>query len=71
MCQRRPSNVDETTYHEKRRNNPVDKDAKEQLPPYLPVRKQLVQRLVSHLAQDGIHHDQQTDGCLVSLGMGA
>jgi hypothetical protein len=46
------------THHKEGSENPVDEDAKTDLLPHLPVRKELVQRFISHFAEDRIHHDE-------------
>ena len=48
-------------HHEEWSNDPVDEDAKADLLPHLPMRKELVQRFVSYFAKDGIHHDEQAN----------
>jgi hypothetical protein len=45
-------------HHEEWSNDPVDEDAKADLFPHLPVGKELVERFISHFAEDGIHHDE-------------
>lgn len=51
----------EGTYHEKGRNDPVNDNAEEYLPPDIPLRKDLMKTLVPHLAKDGVHHDEKTN----------
>lgn len=43
-------------------NDPVYNDAEANLLPEIPLGQELVQRLVLNLAQDGVHHDQQSNG---------
>jgi hypothetical protein len=45
-------------HHEEWSNNPIDEDAKADLLPHLPVGEELVERFISHFAEDGIHHDE-------------
>ena len=48
-------------YHQKGRNYPVDKYAKENLLPDVPLGEDLVETLISNFAEDGIHHNEQAD----------
>lgn len=48
-------------YHQEGRDDPVHHYAEANLLPHIPVREELVQALVSHLAQDWVHHDEQAD----------
>lgn len=50
------------TYHEEGCDDPVDKDTEANLLPDLAVRKDPVESLVAHLAQDRVHHDEQANG---------
>lgn len=49
----------EGTYHEERRNDPVDDYTEEHLPPDIALGKDLMKTLVPHLAKDRIHHDEE------------
>lgn len=51
-----------TTYHEERRDDPVHEQTEAQLLPDPSMGEDLMQGLVPHLTQDGIHHDEQSDG---------
>lgn len=51
------------SYHEEGRNNPVDDDTEANLLPNASMAKDIVQGLVSNFAENGVHHDQQTNGC--------
>jgi hypothetical protein len=48
-------------YHQKGCDDPVDKYAEENLLPDMALGEDLVETLVSNFAEDGIHHDEQTD----------
>ncbi len=52
------------TYHEERSHDPVDKDGKGNLLPQSLVAKHDVEGLVLDLAEDGVHHDKQANGCV-------
>lgn len=52
------------SYHEERGYDPVDKDAKRDLNPNLSSLEDTMQRLESHLAEDRVHHDEQSNGFL-------
>lgn len=46
------------SYHEKRGHDPVHNDAEENLFPYTTMGQNLMQRLKSYLAENGVHHDK-------------
>jgi hypothetical protein len=47
-----------SAYHEEGCHNPVNEDAKADVLPGASVRKDAVQNLVLHFAEDWIHHDK-------------
>jgi hypothetical protein len=53
------------SYHQKGCNYPVDEYAEKDLLPDVALREDLVEALVSDFAEDGIHHDEQADGCQI------
>ena len=55
------------TYHEKWCDYPVDKNTEYQLLPHALVADNVVKGLVLHIAQDGIHHDEQPNGCFPTV----
>ncbi|KAJ8603971.1 hypothetical protein MRB53_041990 [Persea americana] len=51
-----------STYHEQRGDDPVHHQAEPQLYPQLLGAECQMQRLVLHLAEDRVHHDEEADG---------
>lgn len=51
------------TYHEERRNEPIQDKTKGCLFPQLGLSEYNVESLVADVAKDGVHHDQEAD-CL-------
>lgn len=49
------------TYHKKRGNDPINNDTERNLNPYLTGFEDLMQALKAHFAENGIHHDKQTN----------
>lgn len=47
--------------HQEGRNNPVDDYTEEYLLPDIALGEYFVEALVSDFAEDGIHHDEQTN----------
>lgn len=50
------------TYHEKRRNDPINHNTKPNLDPERLLPKRPMQSLIPNLAQNRVHHHQQPDG---------
>lgn len=50
-------------YHKERRNNPVHHDTKADLHPYRSFSEGMMQSFKSNLAEDRIHHNQQSNRC--------
>lgn len=49
------------SYHQKGCNYPVDEYAEKYLLPDVALGEDLVETLVSDFAEDGIHHNEETD----------
>lgn len=56
-----------STYHEERGYNPIDEYAERNLYPNLTSPENMMQALVSNLAQNGVHHDEKADSCRGSI----
>lgn len=56
------SNASIMTYHEEGRDDPIHYDREPNLYPQPLLLEGQMERFVPDLAQDGIHHDKQTDG---------
>lgn len=51
------------TYHEKRSYDPVEEYTEAELDPQLLLLEGEMQRFKLHLTKDGVHHDEQANGC--------
>ena len=49
------------TYHEKWSNDPINENTECNLNPYLTGVENPMQTLITHFAENGIHHDKQTN----------
>lgn len=55
--------MDMKPYHKERSNNPIDNYTESNLDPNLTRPENMMQTLISNLAEDGVHHNKKTDSC--------